>query len=83
MDRRFYCLLAALLVVSSVGCGGMGRPRLQGPGPASYQRSLAEQFDPYPENESGPQIVGARPRDFQKPIPETPRIQWSPSPWQR
>jgi hypothetical protein len=83
MDRAWRWLLAALLVVSTVGCAGMSRPRMAGPGPASYQRSLAEQFDPYPANETGPQIVGARPRDFQKPIPETPRAQWAPWPWQR
>jgi len=83
MEKRRRWLLAAVLIPAVVGCGGFGRPRSAGPGPASYQRTLAEQFDPYPENEPGPPIVGARPRDYQKPIPETPRVQWSPWPWQK
>lgn len=74
-------LVLALLVVVA-GCG-MTRPRMAGPGPAEYQRTVAEQFDPYPENEPAPRIVGARPLDYQKPTPETPRVQWSPWPWKR
>jgi hypothetical protein len=83
MQTRRRWLLAAVLISGVVGCGGFGRPRDTGPGPASYQRTVAEQFDPYPENEPGPPIVGARPREFQKPTPETPRVQWSPWPWQK
>ena len=80
MHKSAYWLLAAILVLGTIGCRGMSGPRLAGPGPASYQRALAEQFDPYPENESAPPVVGGRPRDFQHPIPETQRIQWAPCP---
>ena len=82
MARMACWLLAVALVLGSVGCG-MERPRLAGPGPADYQRTVAEQFDPYPETEPGPEIVGARPREFQKATPETPRAQWCPWPWRR
>lgn len=83
MERRIRWSLAALLLLGTVGCGGMGRPRLAGPGPASYQRAQAEQFDPYPDNHLGPTIVGARPPGFEHPTPETPRAQWCPWPWRR
>ena len=78
----FRSLLLLALLAGIVGCG-MGRPRLAGPGPASYQRTVAQQFDPYPENEPAPPIVGSRPLGYQKPTPETPRVQWSPWPWKR
>ena len=81
VTNRFLLVLALLGAV--VGCDSLGRSRTAGPGPASYQRTLAEQFDPYPENEPAPPIVGSRPRDYQKPTPETPRVQWSPWPWKR
>jgi len=31
------------------------------------QQRQAEKFDPYSDNNAGPEIVGGRPRDFQKP----------------
>jgi hypothetical protein len=83
MKRVWLWLPAAFLVTGAIGCRGMGRPGMAAPGPASYQQTLAQQFDPYPENETGPPIVGARPREFQQPIAETPRVQWSPWPWKR
>jgi len=83
MFRFLGSLLAALLLLGTAGCAGMRGPGPAGPGPAAYQQTLAEQFDPYPENEPGPEIVGSRPREFQKPIPETPRVQWCPWPWRR
>ncbi len=49
------------------------RPQLLHPGPAWYQRANAEQYDPYPLNDVGPEIVGGRPIDFQKPPDEVTR----------
>ena len=52
--------------------------------PAAYQQKKAERFDPYADNDIGPEVVGARPRDYQKPIPETSRARWTiPSTEQR
>jgi hypothetical protein len=46
---------------------------LVSPGSAPYQRKLAENFDPYPLPDLGPDIVGGRPRDFAKPRNEVER----------
>ncbi len=60
-------------------------PQLLHPGPAGFQRNNALQFDPYPPNDMGPEIVGGRPRGFQKPPNEITRArQNSPlAPWTR
>ena len=78
---KFGCLiLAAALMLGAAGCRGMGPDWLH-PGPAEFQQSRAERFDPYPENETGPQIVGARPREYQKPATEPSRARWIPWNW--
>ena len=63
-------LVATLLAWPIAGCASVSRPSWLNPGPAPVQQSRAQQFDPYPENEPGPQIVGARPREYEKPVPE-------------
>jgi hypothetical protein len=76
-------VIAAVLLAGLGGCG-VERPRLLHPGPAAYQQKKAERFDPYADNDIGPEVVGARPRDYQKPIPETSRARWTiPSTEQR
>jgi hypothetical protein len=71
--------LLKLLIVGAfsaplVACSPTIRwPRLYGPGPAPYQRRLAEEFDPYPSPDLGPPLVGARPREFQIPRDEVRR----------
>jgi hypothetical protein len=50
------------------------KPRLASPGPAAYQRDNAVDFvDPYPPNDLGPEMVGARPPDFAVPLSEVKR----------
>jgi len=67
-------LVMLLLLGVFGGCSpDVRKPRLIGPGPAWYQRANAEQFDPYPQNDMGPEIVGGRPLDFQKPPDEVVR----------
>lgn len=41
-----------------------------------YQQSRAILHDPYPDVDAGPDVVGARPRDFQQPLPPAVRNQW-------
>lgn len=62
-----------VLALVAGGCAGMGRPNWFHPGPAAYQQKRAERFDPYPEPDVAPEVVGARPREFQKPAPEPER----------
>lgn len=76
-------LLLAILLFGGAGCRSVSPPNWFHPGPAAYQQSTAERYDPYPENEIGPQIVGARPREFQKPPPEPVRARWLPWKWGR
>ena len=81
MTKRSLLLAVAVLATGTTGCSSVSRPNWFHPGPALVQQSRAEQFDPYPENEPGPRIVGSRPREYQKPVPEALRAQQRPWPW--
>jgi len=60
---------------------GLGTPNWLHPGPAPYQQQRAEKFDPYPETDSSPTIVGARPREYDAPAAETTRARRKPWEW--
>lgn len=85
MKHRLASQLPLLLLAAHlVGCSAAVRkPQLLHPGPAGYQRSNAEQFDPYPQNDMAPPIVGGRPKDYMFPPDEVTRSrQYSPAgPW--
>lgn len=67
-------VVLGILVMSMTACStAVRKPRLLHPGPAHYQRGIAQEFDPYPLNDLGPPIVGGRPREFQKPDDEVTR----------
>ncbi len=82
MARRFSLLLALPLALL-LGCQSVAGPNWFNPGPASVQQARAVQFDPYPEDELGPQIVGSRPPGYQDPPPETARARFLPWNWGR
>ena len=65
-------IIGCCIVTSSIGCG-LPRPLLAPPGPIRYQQNNASFHDPYADNDAGPEVVGARPRDFQKPAAEPVR----------
>ncbi|MFV1965456.1 MAG: membrane or secreted protein [Pirellulaceae bacterium] len=69
----FCCALAILALFS--GCG-RSRPLLWPVGPVEQQRRNASLHDPYSDNDIGPEVVGGRPREFQKPRPEPVRNEW-------
>jgi len=75
MNRLGRWLLAFLLVGSTGGC--MSGPKWLHPGPAPYQQDKAVRFDPYPDNDIGPAMVGVRPRDYDKPLAEPSRARWT------
>ena len=52
---------------------GIRGPDWNNPGTMSQQQQRANVFDPFANNEMGPEIVGGRPRDFQKPMNEATR----------
>lgn len=71
MGRAWVSLIVA--AVSLAGCRGIHCPRIQGPGTAEYQRAIAQRYDPYPESQVGPDVLGGRPRDFDVTRAETHR----------
>ena len=71
----------AVLLVAGTGCQNLARPNLSCPGTAESQQARAIQFDPYPENEPGPKVVGGRPMDYEKPPAEVFRARWLPWNW--
>jgi hypothetical protein len=76
MSPRSCCRLFALAVACAplTACSSAVRkPQLLHPGPASFQRYNATQFDPYPQNDMGPEMVGARPPDYTLPPDEVKR----------
>jgi hypothetical protein len=74
----FQRLLAPLSIVAGLlplaACSPtVVKPTLCNPGWAQQQRARAVQFDPYPQNDVGPEIVGGRPPDYAVPPNEVER----------
>jgi hypothetical protein len=86
--RRFnVCsLIAVLCAAGMAGCtpevhNYIRFPNLFHPGWAPQQRAEALEHDPYPLDDMGPEVVGGRPREYQRPIPEVERArQGAPPP---
>jgi hypothetical protein len=67
-------IVISVLIVQLTACSSTIRyPRLASPGTAGFQRHNAEQFDPYPQNDMGPPILGGRPPDYSVQVPEVER----------
>jgi energy-converting hydrogenase Eha subunit F len=79
MKKFWSLLLGTLLTLGIAGCANL-KPDWFHPGPAPVQQARAERFDPYPENDIGPPIVGSRPREYQNPVPEVDRGRWMSAP---
>lgn len=75
MNRSASWIAAWMLALAAGGC--VSPPRWLHPGPAPYQQRKAERFDPYADNDIGPTIAGARPRDYDKPLAEPNRARWT------
>lgn len=69
--------LTALFLASHIGCLGYG-PNFGSQGTIGQQRNEAVIHDPFPSNELGPPIMGARPRGFERPFSEATDTQGSP-----
>ncbi|MBX9789309.1 MAG: hypothetical protein K2Y37_10370 [Pirellulales bacterium] len=80
MNRITRASLVCLVLGGAVGCAGrtenqrqvFGLPQLFA-GPSQIQRERATQFDPYPDQDMGPEVVGGRPLDYNRQIPEVER----------
>lgn len=61
-----------LLVVGAIGCT-LPNAQYQPPRTVRQQQLEATQWDPYAAVEAGPEIVGGRPRGFERPASEPVR----------
>src|SRR4051812_2931157 len=88
-------IAAVLLLLVVAGCAN-GRTAQQPPPPNNpymargqgavprLQRMETERFDPYPMTNVGPEVMGGRPQDFDKPRAEPTRGRWwQPSSFRR
>lgn len=73
----------ALMMCGVAGCAPEARRLARTfphPGPAAYQRDEAIKHDPYLLDDVGPEVVGARPREYQRPLNEVERARLAASP---
>ena len=89
MNWSLRASLVCLALGGAVGCAGrspnqqatFGLPKLFA-GPSELQRERATQFDPYPDQDMGPEVVGGRPLDYNRRIPEVERSRFTGGPAQ-
>ena len=60
-------VMTVLVGAIAGGCSNLAGPNYCNPGPQRYQQTRATEYDPFPEPELGPEVEGARPREFQEP----------------
>ena len=70
--RPAIALLLGALLASAGGCR-THRPVFGPQGTVYHQRLDAAVFDPFVDNQAGPEVVGGRPRTFQQPWSEAQR----------
>lgn len=68
-------LLVAVASVSGTGCKSSQYAERFGLGTMDQQKAKAADFDPFPLNDIGPPVMGARPRGFLDPTPEAKRVE--------
>ncbi|MFI4875261.1 MAG: hypothetical protein ACIALR_07985 [Blastopirellula sp. JB062] len=52
------------------GCWPLQRTQLFNPGTMQQQQQRAMAYDPYADNDAGPEVLGGRPRDYDRPPAE-------------
>jgi hypothetical protein len=78
MRNATWTVILAMAVLS--GCRSTQTPTLD-PGPLAYQRYNAQRYDPFPEPDTAPEIVGARGREYDRPVAQPSRARWDPRTW--
>ncbi|MEX1223187.1 MAG: hypothetical protein WEA31_01450 [Pirellulales bacterium] len=68
--------LVALLLIGLLGCANVQGPLGRVPRSYEYEQRYIQRFDPYPENDVGPALVGARPPGFDAQLAEPARARW-------
>jgi hypothetical protein len=72
---RTAALVAILSAASGCQSQSLGLPHPLRPGTEQQQQTRAQRFDPYPENDIGPAVVGGRPLEYSSPRAEILRVQ--------
>jgi hypothetical protein len=67
---RTIAAVAVLLSAMLVGCAGGPPLSWSNPGTVQQQRLRATIFDPWPDSQLGPEVLGGRPRDYSEPLPQ-------------
>ncbi len=80
MDWTRASIIALSLLLTTAGCRTAAMPSFCCPGPANQQQLRAQRFDPYTESELGPEVLGGRPREYDRAIPEVDRARWTSMP---
>jgi hypothetical protein len=80
MRLRPSSFASIVLVVLLAGCQSVSWP-LFGQGSVREQQYNAQRWDPLPEPDSAPEIVGARGREYEKPVAQPSRARWDPRSW--
>jgi hypothetical protein len=77
-------VLTCVLVAAAglCGCRSTQTPTLD-PGPLAAQRYDAQRYDPLPEPDTAPEIVGARGREYDRPVAQPSRARWNPRTWMK
>jgi hypothetical protein len=80
VDRQRFWLagLAVSCLVVATGCPNLARPNWGNPGTVQQQQMRAVATDPYPERDTGPEMMGVRPREYDRPLPPAVRNQLQP-----
>ena len=75
MPRSAWTSCLAFVLLLGSGCVQLS-PYTWYNSPPGYQERQIQRFDPYPDNDIGPEMEGVRPRDFAVPIAEPARARW-------
>ena len=74
---RLVLLLTLLTALPTLGCAqGRFARWWQPQGTVQQQRLRATLHDPYPDQDLGPEVMGGRPRDYSRQLPEPVRSRY-------
>jgi len=84
-----YCLTSILgrilllgIAIGLAGCKTTETPNWLHPGSQQTQEARVLRYDPYPEPNTGTNVDGTRPRNYDKPTPEPERARWHLGQWE-
>ena len=80
--RQLHLVSIAILAASLLaGCKSVAMPTLYPQGTVAEQQYNAQRFDPQPEPDTAPEIVGSRGRESEFPVAQPSRSRWDPRTW--